>query len=85
MEILFTFMRTHDAIQAEQLLLDAEFDVKVMSLPSSVRAGCGICLRLPPKQAERAGAALADGGILVESVWRREDGVYTQKGDGGFG
>lgn len=53
-EMVFSFSSTNHAIQAEQCLLDAALAVRVMPLPSAIKAGCGICLRLP--WGERAAA-----------------------------
>lgn len=55
MEYVITFKNTNCAIKSEQFLLAEKLRVSVMPLPSQIRAGCGICLRIKP---EEIGAAL---------------------------
>ena len=50
MEYIITFNNTNSAIKSEQLLLAEGLHVGVMPLPSQIRAGCGICLRLTPEE-----------------------------------
>lgn len=71
MEIVLTFARTNDAIHAEHVLLRAGLPVQVMPLPSAIRAGCGICLRLPQLRFNEAAALLQTAKIPVESVHAR--------------
>lgn len=67
-EIVFSFANTHHAIQAEQCLLDAALPVRVMPLPSAIRAGCGICLRLPLTKQTAALALLQAAHISPQSI-----------------
>ena len=62
MEILLTFDSTHAAIESERILLQADLAVKVMNLPSSIRAGCGISLRIAPDDFLRATQLLGSVG-----------------------
>lgn len=71
MEILFAFENTTDAITAEQVLLSGGLPVTVMPLPGSIRAGCGICLRLPSAQISSARAALAAKNIHQYRLYTR--------------
>lgn len=54
MEYVITFKNTNLAIQGERHLLDAKLQVTVMPLPSQIRAGCGICLRVPEDEIQEA-------------------------------
>ncbi len=78
-ELIFSFAGTHAAIQAEQCLLDAALPVRVMPLPSAIRAGCGICLRLPLRHQAAALALLRAAHILPQSFHIRSvsGGVST--------
>jgi len=67
MEYIITFNNTNSAIKAEQLLLAENLHVGVMPLPSQIRAGCGICLRLT---SEEIGVALR---ILDKNSIRETD------------
>lgn len=75
-EVLLAFRRTADAIAAENALLAGGFGVKVMPMPGTIRAGCGICLRIPPDAWQRALAALANAFIPVEGVYLRQPDGY---------
>lgn len=70
-EVVLTFARTNETIRAERLLEDAGLPVRVMPLPSAVRAGCGVCLRLPEARLREAAALLEQAAIPVQSVLRR--------------
>jgi len=71
-ELVITFDDTHDAIEGEAALISAKLPVKVMSLPSSIRAGCGLCLRIPPNTLNAALAALS--GIRIGDIYLRTPG-----------
>lgn len=79
MEAVFTFKNTHDAIHGERILLDEGVAVKVMALPSSLGAGCGLCLRLPAEALDASRALLEQSGIVPEGTYFRhtENGKIT--------
>ena len=54
---------------AEKALLEGGLSVKVMPVPSSVREGCGFCLRLIPEELERAAIFLSEHGITLTEVY----------------
>ncbi len=78
-EVVFSFANTHGAIQAEQCLLNAALPVRVMPLPAAIRAGCGICLRLPLAKQTVALALLQASHISPQSIHIRNvnDGAST--------
>lgn len=69
MEAILTFATTHHAIRSEQLLLGAGFHIKVMPLPNSIRAGCGLCLRIDEKHLFAAWELLNAGGIPLQESY----------------
>ena len=71
-EILFTFGSTADAIAAEAALQNAGLAVRVMSLPSSIRAGCGLCLRVSPAHAKAAAQVLQNASIPAQDIYKRQ-------------
>lgn len=75
-EVIITFPNTHNAIAAERTLLKQHFAVKVMPLPASIKAGCGICLRVARHNYLDAIACLDDADIIF--------GLCYQYVDGGF-
>lgn len=60
-EIVITFDATTEAIRAEKLLVQAGLCPLVMPLPSQIKAGCGLCLRVRPEALQAARDALAEG------------------------
>jgi hypothetical protein len=71
MELLISFASVNDAIAAEAALADAGLPVRVMSLPSAIRAGCGICLRVDSPRLAAARATLAARGIAPGGLYTR--------------
>lgn len=82
MEIVLTFKATNVAIKAEAVLLQNNVDVRVMPVPSSIRAGCGLCLRLSSSDEKKAHAMLAQNDVPVEGVYRKESGGYLPHENG---
>lgn len=79
MEYVITFKNTNFAIKAEQSLLAKDLRASVMPLPSQIRAGCGICIRINEDDREQALAALAESGIDDIELYTREgeNGRFT--------
>jgi hypothetical protein len=59
------FASTHEALDAESLLLDLGIDVVPMPSPKIIGAGCGIALRIPPADEVRASRYLENAGIRL--------------------
>lgn len=68
--VAFGFASTHAALDAEALLQDMGVDVVPVPAPSALSSRCGIALRVPVDQEERAERFLANGGL--EPVARLE-------------
>lgn len=71
MEYIITFASTNFAIKAEQCLLGQGLHVTVLPLPSQIRAGCGICLRVPKEALRPALQALAEQAIADAGIYER--------------
>lgn len=76
MDAIISFKTAQQAILAERLLLDAGEAVRVMPLPGSIAAGCGICLRLPPARRLTAAGILRAGGVRAQGVHVDVGGGY---------
>lgn len=61
--VTFTFVTTHDALAAEELLLGAGLDVVPVPAPKTEKALCGLAMRLPAHQALSAEETMTAGGV----------------------
>jgi len=71
--VVLGFGSTHDALDAEALLEDLGIDVVPVPAPKALGALCGIALRIPPEQLERAERYLGRAAINVIGTTRIED------------
>lgn len=80
MSYILTFANTHAAIFAEKALLQAGYSVGVMPLPSGIKAGCGIALRVADYI--ESNALLQENNIAVAAVYQTSvnlhDTVYNE-------
>jgi hypothetical protein len=68
---ILTFANTHAAIFAEKALLQAGYTVGVMPMPSGIKAGCGIALRVADYIA--SDALLKENNIVMSAVYQSLD------------
>lgn len=71
--VVFGFSSTHAALDAEALLDDMGIDVVPIPAPAAIGAQCGIALRVPPDQSERAARYLENAEIVPGATIRIED------------
>ena len=79
MGYVISFGNTNSAIKAERCLLGRKINVGVIPLPSQIKGGCGICLRVGQSEISRALTALAEeniGGIGLFSR-KEENGAFA--------
>jgi hypothetical protein len=76
-EAIVCFESTAEAIMAEQALLEQAFYVRVMPKPSSIKAGCGFCLRFLPETIEAVVVFLSKCGITIKETYRMEESDGT--------
>ena len=74
MSYILTFANTHAAIFAEKALLQAGYPVGVMPLPSGIKAGCGIALRVADYIA--SSALLKANNIVVSAVYQASANLH---------
>lgn len=70
MSYIITFPNTHMAIYGEKALLQAGFSVGVMPVPASIKAGCGIALRV--NDYLKAQEQLAESNIAFSEIYEAE-------------
>lgn len=66
---MLAFPNTYNAIMGETALLEAGVDVRVVPVPSSVSAGCGICLQVGAADLGRCRALLTESRVELESCF----------------
>ena len=71
MEYIFTFNTTNIAIKAEHALLEQNIDVSVMPLPSAIRAGCGISLKVDKLIIRQVLEAVSRAGITEFELYSK--------------
>jgi hypothetical protein len=67
-ELILSFHNTHGAIMGERKLLDSGVPVMVMPMPKPIGPACGMCLRIPPEDIEKAQNLL---GETIAGIYRR--------------
>jgi hypothetical protein len=78
-EVIVGFENVSQAIMAEQTLTGQGFDVRVMPVPSGIRAGCGFCLRFLPEDLERAAVFLRARGLAIKEAWEKSPDTDTYR------
>jgi hypothetical protein len=73
-ELILSFHNTHEAIMGERKLLDSGVPVMVMPTPKPIGPACGMCLRVPPGDIEKARGLL---GETIAGVYRRAGEMQT--------
>lgn len=71
--MVFGFASTHEALDAEALLDDMGIEVVPIPAPKSIGTLCGIALRVPPSDFERAQSYLDAVGIIPHATLEIED------------
>jgi hypothetical protein len=67
---LFTFQSTHQAILTEKTLLENDIPVKIIPVPRSISASCGLSARVADSDFGRA-------NDLLQSKSIKPDGLYS--------
>lgn len=71
--VVYGFESTHFALDGEALLGDMGVDVVPIPTPASIGGLCGIALRIPPEESERAELYLERAGIRWSAKVSIED------------
>jgi hypothetical protein len=69
--VVYGFASTHDALAAEALLEDAGVSATPVPAPRTLGARCGIALRVPREESERAEGCFSAAGM----EWSGRTGV----------
>ncbi|MCR4711109.1 MAG: DUF3343 domain-containing protein [Clostridia bacterium] len=60
---LITFRSTEDAMAAERILQAAGIAGRLVPIPASISAGCGLCFIAPPEEGTRMEELLRRAGV----------------------
>jgi len=73
---VISFKSTHDAIKGETLIKREGTEGRLIPLPPEVSAGCGLALRLDPKDLEAVTSLFDAEGVKYDGIYglTREDG-----------
>ena len=69
---IVTFLSTHHAIAAERHC-EAAFSCRLVPLPPSISAGCGLALKLEDAQLQPARQILSEQSIPYQAIYKRLD------------
>ncbi len=81
-EYVFSFTTTADSMLAEDLLLEAKLSVRIMPTPSSIKAGCGLSLRIDEHQLASANTILTTSNMkfdIHKKIQDNRNGIYYEK------
>lgn len=76
-EIVLAFGSTSHAIAAERLLENKGIRIAIMPLPPAIKSGCGICIRVMPRDISLAEKELSDKGLIYTAYIREIKGVNS--------
>ena len=48
--IIIVFKNTHDAMNAETIILEKNIKIRIMPTPTSITQSCGICVRIETRE-----------------------------------
>ena len=65
---VFLFPASSHAIRAERFFQEAGLDAKLIPVPRHLSSDCGLCVRLPRAQRERAEAVAAERKMVIEGI-----------------
>ena len=66
--LVITFSETADAIAAEKILKEKKVSGRMIPVPRSLSAGCGLSWRTEPEEKETAGRVLEEAGIQWQDM-----------------
>ena len=76
---IITFISANHAIKGEKVLLEAGIEVAVMPLPTQIKAGCGICLRVEDGEEVSAIRLLAENKIMNMELYIKQGLQWIRK------
>lgn len=79
-EIILIFRGTHQVLSAEKTLKKGGVTMRLIPVPRRLTSDCGLAIRIPPAERERARDLLARASIPPVSVHvSRHEGEYDEE------
>lgn len=69
--VVFTFPTTVDAMYLEHVCREEGFPGRIIPVPTSISAGCGLAFSAPPRAREEITKAADKHGIRIEGIYDR--------------
>lgn len=70
--LVATFPTTHAALEAEKLCRERGIEGRIVPVPTSITADCGLAWSMPPSSVASFRAVVAEGLLDVDSVYELE-------------
>lgn len=67
-KLIITFHQTADAMQMEKICRDRGIPGRLIPVPSSISAGCGMCWAAPPEAKAQLEAVMKEAGISPQAL-----------------
>jgi len=69
---VITFFSLHDVFKAEKILKEKSIEIKIIPVPRTISADCGICIEFDIKNRDRVQDILVSNKIEFESIYQYE-------------
>lgn len=70
---IIVFKNTHDAMNAETVIMEKSFKIRIMPTPTSITQSCGICIRVDERDTLDEVLSL---DFAYKAVYERKEGGY---------
>ncbi|RII25062.1 MAG: hypothetical protein CXR31_15550 [Geobacter sp.] len=74
------FNSIHRVMKAEALLKGRSVPMLLIPAPRNISADCGLAIRYAAADREVVEAALAEAGLVPESIYEKRDGKFLEAG-----
>jgi hypothetical protein len=69
---VITFFSLHDVFKAEKILKEKSIEIKIIPVPRTISADCGICIEFDLTNRDRVQDILVSNKIEFESIYQYE-------------
>ena len=65
---ILLFPSVHYVLQAEKVIKQKGFSIKVIPVPRHLSSDCGVCIQFPWEEREKIMGFLEEAGVTVEGI-----------------